>query len=197
MDPSVSVPAQEHIRGGLRSIYEILKPVNMSEIVLFILFMTAIYVIFALIFYNQIQLEINTKSQCYLAKQSINSSGNFIATAQNENGKPLYTVNYNMPAKGFSVDCACDSGTVVNTFPNIDVYNLQTQQTMRLSEKICSCDKQYYLPGYNTIYYSGYPGVTRFMNTAALVGNASDVKIQADTSFFEAALNPKQYYNTY
>ena len=102
-----------------------------------------------------------------------------------------------MPSKTYSVDCACKSGPVTNTYPNIDVYNLETRQTMRIPQKICNCDKQYYVPGYDSIYFSGYPGVTRFMNSASTIGNDSDVQTQADTSFFDAALNPKQYYNTY
>jgi len=184
-------------RGVLKKIYEILKPISISELVLFGLFISAIYIIFALMFYNQVQLDIKTKSQCYLAKRAVTSTGTFTATAQNQQGSQLYRVGYDMPSKSYTVDCACPEGPVTNTYPNVDVYNLQTQQTMRLSEKICSCDKQYYTPGYDTIYYSGYPGVTRFMNTASLVDHAADVQYQADTSFFDSALNPAKYYNTY
>jgi len=184
-------------KGGISSIYDVLKPVSVSEIVLFILLMTAIYILTALIFYNQIQLKINTESQCYLASKAITSTGTFTATAQNANGSPLYTVGYNIPSKSYSLECACPKGSITNTFPNVDVYDLKTQQATRIGNQVCGCDKQYYTPGYDSIYYSGYPGVTRFMNTASLVSKPSDLQSQADTSFFESSLNPKQYYNTY
>ena len=179
------------------TIYQVLAPVSMSEIVLFVLVLASIYIISALWFYNTVQLKIQNESQCYLAKQSVSNTGAYVATAKNENGNSLYTVTYNMPAKSFSVDCACSPGTVTNTFPNIDVYNLQTQQTMRIPNQICPCDKQYYVPGYDKIYYSGYPGITRFMNTASTVEKDEDIQTRADTSFFQSALNPKKYYNTY
>ena len=182
---------------SLETIYDILKPVSVSEMVLFLLVICAVYIISALWFYNTVQLQINNNSQCYLAKQAVSNTGAYIANATNENGNKLYTVTYNMPAKSFSVDCACKSGTVTNTFPNIDVYNLQTQQTMRIPQQICPCDKQYYVPGHDQIYYSGYPGITRFMNTASTIENAAEVQTKADTSFFQAALNPTKYYNTY
>jgi hypothetical protein len=182
---------------SLQNIFNVLKPVNITEIILFILLMTAIYVITALIFYNQVQLDINRKSQCYLSRKAVTSTGAFTATAQNEKGNSLYKISYDMPSKSYSVDCACPAGPVTNTYPNVDVYNLQTQKTMRLTNKICGCDKQYYSPGYNQIYFSGYPGVTRYMNTASLVTDASEIQAKADTSFFQSALNPREYYNTY
>ena len=194
---SIPVTSSQKLTGSFNTIYELLKPKSITEIVLFILLMTAIYIITALLFYNQVQLQIRTKSQCYLANKSITSSGAFIATAQNGKGSPLYSVSYSMPSKSFSVECACPSGNVTNTFPDVDVYNLKTQKAMRLPHKICTCDKQYYVPGYDSMYYSGYPGVTRFMNTASTVSNPANIQKEADTSFFQAALNPNQYYNTY
>lgn len=182
---------------GLQNIFDILKPVSITEIILFILLMSAIYVITALIFYNQIQLDINSKSQCYLSRNAVTSTGAFTATAQNGKGNSLYSVAYDMPSKSYTVDCACPKGAVTNTYPNVDVYNLQTQKTMRITSKICGCDKQYYTPGYDQIYFSGYPGVTRFMNTASLISENSNIQTQSDTSFFQAALNPNEYYNTY
>jgi hypothetical protein len=195
MESPIPVKISDKLK--LQNIYNILKPESIIEIVLFILLMTSIYVITALIFYNQIQLDINTKSQCYLSRKAVTSTGAFTATAQNGKGNSLYTVSYDMPSKSYSVDCSCPSGSVTNTYPNVDVYNLQTQKTMRITNKVCGCDKQYYTPGYDQIYFSGYPGVTRFMNTASLISETSNIQSEADTSFFQAALNPKQYYNTY
>ena len=182
---------------GLQNIFDVLRPVSLTEIVLFILLMTAIYVITALIFYNQVQLDINTKSQCYLSRKAVTSTGAFTAVAQNEKGNALYSVAYDMPSRSYNLECACPEGPVTNTYPNIDVFNLQTQKTMRINNKVCGCDKQYYTPGYDNIYFSGYPGVTRFMNTASLISETSNIQSQADTSFFQSALNPNKYYNTY
>ena len=194
---SPPVNSSQKFSGSLNTIYELLKPKSITEIVLFILLMTAIYIITALLFYNQVQIQIRTKSQCYLANKSVTSSGAFTATAQNSKGSPLYTVSYSMPSKSFEVDCACPTGNVTNTFPDVDVYNLKTQKAMRLPHQICACDKQYYVPGYDSMYYSGYPGVTRFMNTASTISDPSKIQKEADTSFFQAALNPNQYFNTY
>ena len=78
---------------------------------------------------------------------------------------------------------------MTNTYPNIDVYNLNTRQAQRINSKVCSCDQQYYSPTTDSIYYAGYPGVTRFMRSASGLSTEADVNNKADTSFFEDAIN--------
>jgi len=158
------------------------------ESILFTVLMVSLYVLCLLFFYSTVELQVKTDSRCYRDMQSATSTGTYTATASNQRGEPLYAVSYNMGAKSFAVNCACPAGNVANTYPNIDVYNLNTQQAQRIDNKMCSCDKQYYSPSYDSIYFSGYPGVTRYMNSASTIASESDVKTKADTSFFQTAL---------
>jgi hypothetical protein len=164
------------------------KPTSFTEVLLFGVSLISVYLIGVLLFYNSVQMSVKKTSRCYRDKQAVTSSGTFTATATNQRNEPLYTVGYNMASKSFSVDCACPAGSVANTYPNIDIYNISTQQANRIDNKMCSCDKQYYAPAYDSIYYTGYPGVTRFMNSAAQISDSSQVTSKADTSFFTDAL---------
>lgn len=165
-----------------------LKP-DIYELLVFVVFISAIYMISALYFYSSVQSRVKSESRCMRDKQSVSSNGVFTVTASNQRNEPLYTVGYNMSAKSYAVECSCPAGEVTNTYPNIDVFDLNTQQAHRIDSKVCACDKQYYSPNFDSIYYSGYPGVKRFMNTASLYSNSTDVQTKADSSFFDAALN--------
>lgn len=176
-----------------------LMPVDFYEVGLFSVFIIALYLIFVLFFYDSVMNTVTQTSRCYRANQSANSNGVFTANASNQKGDSLYTVAYDMGAKTYNVECACPTGNVLNTYPKIDVYNLNTQQAQRIDKKMCSCDKQYYSPVMDSIYYSGYPGITRFMNSASILTTPEQVQSQADTSFFEDSLYGVAYnkVNTY
>jgi hypothetical protein len=159
------------------------------ELGMYVVVTLILYLVGSLMYYNSIQDKVKKTSQCYKDKNSVQSNGTFVADATNQRGDKLYSVKYNLGAKAFSVDCSCPEGLVSNTFPNIDVFNLSTQSVQTIDSKMCSCDKQLYNPTTDTIYYKGYPGVVRFMNTASLYTSQQDKQKKSDTSFFDIALN--------
>ncbi|NDB87111.1 MAG: hypothetical protein EB127_31160, partial [Alphaproteobacteria bacterium] len=159
------------------------------ELGMYVVVTLILYLVGALMYYNDIQNKVKKTSQCYKDKNSVKSNGTFVADATNQRGDKLYSVKYNMGAKTYSVECGCPEGLVSNTFPNIDVFNLSTQSVQTIDNKMCSCEKQLYNPASDTIYYKGYPGIVRFMNTASLYTNAEDKQKKSDTAFFDIALN--------
>lgn len=165
---------------------------SVPEAALFAVLMISFYIMSLLFFYSSVQVQVRKNSRCYRDKRAATSNGTYTATASNQKGDPLYSVSYNMGAKSFAVNCACPAGDVVNTYPEVDVYNLNTRQAERIDNKVCSCDKQYYSPSYDTLYFSGYPGITRYMNSAGVVGDKTKIEQEADTSFFDNALNNVQ-----
>jgi len=166
---------------------------ELRELFLYVVVILLLYLFGALMYYNNIQQRVKATSSCYKNNNSV-SNGSYVANAVDKNNHPLYNVSYNFPAKSYSVDCACTPGNVANTYPNIDVFNLATQTVQTIPNKMCSCDQQYYNPGTNdTIYFTGYPRVVRFMNTAALYANPTDKNAKADTTFFDTALNGPIY----
>ena len=160
------------------------------EAILYFILVLLLYIFGSLMFYNSIQMNVKATSRCYKDKKSTLANGTFVANAVNQNNDKLYTVGYNFGAKSYNVQCACPEGKVTNTFPNIDVFDLNTQTVQTMDSKVCACDKQYFNPlAGDTIYYNGYPGVVRFMNTASLYNSQSDKTKKADTTFFDTALN--------
>jgi len=159
------------------------------ELGMYVVVTLILYLVGALMYYNDIQYNVKKYSQCYKDKNSVQSNGTFVADATNQRGDKLYTVKYNMGAKTFSVDCGCPEGVVSNTFPNIDVFNLTTQTVQTIDSKMCSCQNQLYNPTRDTIYYKGYPGIVRFMNTASLYKDPIEKQKKSDTTFFDFALN--------
>jgi hypothetical protein len=87
--------------------------------------------------------------------------------------KPMYTVSYNLRDKTSSLDCACNKGTQSNTF-RTKLFNLRDPSAgSRSVQKVCLCDEL--IDDASTTYYSGYPGLIRYMYTG-------------DQSFFNSAL---------
>jgi hypothetical protein len=140
-------------------------------------------------YYNDVQLRVKNNSQCYKDRNAAKSTDIYTVTATNQNRDPLYKVNYSFGAKSYDVQCACKEGPVANTFPNIDVYNIGTQTVQTIDNKMCSCDTQLYNPASDTMYFSGYPGLVRFMNTASLYTDPSTKQAKSDTTFFDTAIN--------
>jgi hypothetical protein len=164
------------------------KP-TMTEFVLYVVIVLVLYIFGSLMYYNSIQMKVKNESACYRDKRLSTSDGSYYATATNQNNEALYKVGYNFGQKSYSVDCACTPGSVANTFPTVDVFNLNTQAVQTIESKMCSCDKQLYNPTSDSIYFSGYPGIVRFMNTASLYKNTTEKQAKSDTTFFDTALN--------
>ena len=159
---------------------------SLHEFGMFVAVITTLFIIASLFHYNSVQVRVKKESRCLREKNSIKSNGIYVATAANKHNDPLYKVGYNMAAKSYSVECACKEGNVANTFPNINVYNLSTQTVQQIDQKLCSCEKQYLAPT-DSVYFSGYPGVVRFMNSAASKNGAKALQT-SDVSFFDTAL---------
>lgn len=184
---SLSAAAPTQVLDTMKDFIDKWKP-SLTEVILYVVVLFVIYLFGALMYYNNIQMRVKRESACYRDKTSATQNGVFYATATNQNRDPLYKVGYNFGAKTFSVDCACTEGSVANTFPSVDVFNLSTQQVQTIDSQMCSCEKQLYNPTTDTIYFTGYPGVVRFMNTASLYSGSDKQKL-SDTTFFDTALN--------
>jgi len=141
-------------------------------ILYFIIFAIIIFIIF-LFQYNSIQREVRA-GRCYKMNDSGSMLGTYNVTAKNNRNEDLYKVEYNLDARSYSLSCACKPGDSVNNFRNIKVFDIQqTPAAERTVEKSCQCEKPL-LGVDNTVYYSGYPGVARYMR-------------DGDSSFFDKA----------
>jgi hypothetical protein len=94
----------------------------------------------------------------------------------------LYTVGYDLPGKQVSIECACKEGNVVNNFTNIPVFDLTNNAITVVPSKQCSCDSAL-LSASPNIYFNGYPGIVKFMNTASVSKKPSDDPA-VDTTYF-------------
>lgn len=115
-------------------------------------------------------------SRCKRDRDIGRRGGKFSVTATSAGNTPLFKTEYDLYARQSSLSCACPEGTVGNTFRNIPLYSLSTSTPTMVSEKNCACDREYAASS-GQIYYNGWPGLVRYMN--------SDGK---DTSFFDAAM---------
>lgn len=142
------------------------------EIILYIAMVTIIMILIRLFHYNSVERKVRQTSRCLREQTKGERSGVYTVTASNQYNKPMYKVSYDMNAKSYSVDCACKEGNVINNFRDISVYDLRdpTQPFKTISSKICQCENE--LTSNARVYYKGYPGLIRFMNSK-------------DASFFE------------
>lgn len=148
---------------------------DFPEISIFILFIMILFFTLILFHYGEVQRHV-AKSRCALQTKS-KVSGIYSVSAVNANNDKLYHVDYNFDAKTFNVECDCDEGDVVNTFKNINTYDLKSNRgtdSIKVIDKACNCTK-YYDSEYDNVYYNGEPGLIRFMN-------------QKDISFFNQSL---------
>lgn len=151
------------------------KPKDATEFILYIVMVSLIIVFVLLFHYNVIETNVKKTSRCLREKTQGQRSGQYSVTAQNQLNKDMYKIVYDMNAKSYAVDCACEEGDVVNNFRNIDVYDLRDGANPKktISSKMCQCKSDLVNgTGFRT-YYTGYPGLVRFMN-------------YKDTSFFDS-----------
>jgi hypothetical protein len=169
-----------------KKIFDITNPSwwwpSLHEIFIFGLAVSITYVLVKMFQYNSVHNQIIATSRCYKDKHAIKSGGVQYATATNARNEQLYTVSYNLSAKQSSLECACKSGEVVNTFKNIPTYDLNTNSISIVPEKQCNCDSALVAPNEN-IYHTGYPAIVKFMNTAAISKNVTN-DTNIDTSYF-------------
>lgn len=177
--------------GGVKSSIGIFEFTNWKwwipskhELAIFILAVFLTYWVVQTYQYNSVETKLIRESRCYKDKHSIKAGGTQYVTATNSQNLPLYNVGYNLSGKQVNIECACKEGDIVNTFKNIPIYDLSNNSVSKSTTKQCNCDSDL-LSASPNIYYNGYPGIVKFMNTATSASSAdlsNDPSI--DTSFF-------------
>jgi len=153
-----------------------------QEFLIFIIAAGLTYWLITIYQYNVIENKVVQTSRCYKSNHALKDGTVQYVTATNARNSPLYTVSYNIPAKQTTIDCACKSGTTVNTFTNIPIYDFTANNVSILTEKQCQCDTPLLASSPN-VYYTGYPDLVRFMNTASVSSNPQNDP-NVDTTFF-------------
>lgn len=159
-----------NLKQGFLGFFMQLLP-TFRELLLFIIIIVVVVLAIKLIQSTIVQKYIRETSRCYRARNNNQLNGVYTVYAKNEKNEQIYKVSYDMNAKSYNLECACEQGNVVNKFSDIKVYDLKDTSGYPLRtipEKICPCSK---MVEPQRVYYSGYPDLIRFMNTE-------------DTSFF-------------
>jgi hypothetical protein len=136
------------------------------EIGIFLLFIFLTYWVIQIYQYNKVETNIIQNSRCYRDKHSIKEGGIQYVTATNARNEPLYTVGYNLSGKQTSLECACNTGNIMNTFNGIPIYDMSTNSISKNTTKQCSCDSDL-LGASPNVYYNGYPDIVKFMNSTS------------------------------
>lgn len=147
------------------------------EFFTFAMLVTLFVLLIIFFHYSSIQRTVKKTSRCLKDRQKNSVSGIYTVTATNSRREPMFKVAYNLSGKQQSVQCACPEGKFTNTFTDIKVYNLKNNTVDTIPEKFCQCDTDVQPDDPSRVYYAGYPGLVRFMNS-----NGSD------TSFFTSSL---------
>jgi hypothetical protein len=153
-----------------------------EEILIFACFVFLTYWLSTIYKYNTVENQVIQTSRCYADNHALKAGNQQYATATNARNAPLYTVSYNLAAKQSSLECACNSGTTVNTFTNIPIFDLTTNSVTIVPQKQCTCDTAL-LSASPNVYFTGYPGIVKFMNTASISANPLDDP-NIDTTYF-------------
>jgi len=174
------------VDGGKVGQFDITNPSwwipSLHEIAIFVFAVFLTYWVIQIYQYNTVETKIIQESRCYKNKHAIKAGGIQYATATNAQNQPLYSVGYNLSGKQVNISCACNEGDIVNTFKNIPVYDFTNNSITITPAKQCSCDSDL-LSASPNVYFNGYPGIVKFMNTASVSKNVGhDPNI--DTSFF-------------
>lgn len=139
---------------------EWLKSVPLKEVLVFSVMMTLIILSVRLFHYTYVRKMVK-ESRCLRNKQM--SAGNsYVVKAVTANNQPMYKITYNLGAKQYLLECNCESGDVVNEFPNIKVYDMRDPyKKERTIKKFCWCKND--VSTGQTPYYTGHPPLVRFM----------------------------------
>lgn len=138
------------------------------EFFTFLMLISLFIILVTFFHYSGVQRYVKKNSRCLMERQKNSMSGIYTVTANNRENKPLYKVSYDLTGKEYTVECACKEGKYTNQFNSINVYDLKRQLSDTIDKKLCQCSESL---NTDRVYYSGYPGLVRFMNTG-------------DTSFF-------------
>lgn len=140
-------------------------PSSFRELFIFIVLILFTIILVRLLHHNSIQRHIRKNSRCYRSRVQGVKNGVYSVMARNERNEPMYRVNYNLGSNNYDLECDCKPGNTVNRFENIKVYDARdpSNPVKRIPEKLCQCATDLNPKG-TRVYYSGYPGVVRFMN---------------------------------
>jgi hypothetical protein len=135
---------------------------DFGEIVLFTATMSMVVLIIFLFHYSAIQKDVKKKSRCIRERELGESGGIYSVHAMNEYNDKLYSIEYDLMNKDYTVSCACSKGDVANNFQNIKVYNMRNPSApvMNIPSKTCYCERNIES---DNISYKGYPGLIDFM----------------------------------
>jgi hypothetical protein len=136
----------------INSFNEVLtKKLSIFELLLNVSFVLIIGLIVYIFYWHNINWKIAKLNRC---KINLNSEGSIYNLYASYDQTKLYKVRYDNSTKhNVSIDCACPSGNVPNTFP-VPAYNNDTGKT-EIVKKYCICDKYYDTTEENKIYYNG------------------------------------------
>lgn len=139
---------------------------SISEIVIFVAFITIIFFIADIAHSNYINNKVINQSRC-LRKQPTGS-----VTAIDSNGKTLYTIKYDQN-KIATVTCEQEGqGTISNTYTGIKIFDPQHPNTPQHKDQPCT--KQPFAKAAGQIYYTGDDQLVKYMTLS-------------DTSYFTQA----------
>lgn len=150
------------------------------ELLLFAFLAMVIVYVVKLFYYDSIYAEMRKTSRCYLEKQIGSRGGQYKVVAFSPGNEPLYSVTYDLGQRTSQLECACKEGTSVQTFEKVKYYDMSnTAAPIQYADKSCQCKGGIYNPSQQkSVYFTGHPGLVRFMNSSG--------KVQ-DTTFFDAA----------
>jgi hypothetical protein len=181
-----TAPTTSGTNAGAVGAFDITNPSwwipSTHEIAIFVLAVFLTYWVIQIYQYNTVETKIIQESRCYKNKHAIKAGGVQYATATNAQNAPLYTVGYNLSGNQVSLECACKNGDIVNNFKNIPMYDFTNNSVTNTASKQCNCDTDLFSASPN-VYFTGYPGIVKFMNTASVSKNVMNDQ-NIDTSYF-------------
>jgi hypothetical protein len=146
----------------INSLNEVLtKKISSFELLLNVSFVLIIGLIIFIFYWHNINWKVAKLNRC---KINLNSEGSIYNLYASYDQTKLYKVRYDNSTKhNASIDCACPSGNIPNTF-NIPAYNTETRET-EIIKKYCICDKYYDTTEKNKIHYNGDNFLVDFYST--------------------------------
>ena len=146
----------------INSLNEVLtKKISSFELLLNVSFVLIIGLIIFIFYWHNINWKVAKLNRC---KINLNSEGSIYNLYASYDQTKLYKVRYDNSTKhNVSIDCACPSGNIPNTF-DIPAYNTQSKKT-EMVKKYCICDKYYDTTEKNKIHYNGDNFLVDFYST--------------------------------
>tara|TARA_Y100000389_G_scaffold51740_1_gene47469 strand:- start:3646 stop:4206 length:561 start_codon:yes stop_codon:yes gene_type:complete len=137
---------------------------NIYEILLNILFIILVLIISVIIYWDTINKKVENNSRCRKQKDLFDKlNGIFTINVKDKSGDNLFNIDYDFNNKSESIKCSCKSGEYSNSFTNIPIRLLRTNENDVTNKELpCKCDKFYEYNKKDSIY-EGEPGLIRYM----------------------------------